>query len=86
MLLGLLIVTGCSGSGAVDRAGLSLSAIPPDSDLRKPCDHPSPDVGKTYRKLTGEYSVALDECDGKRAGAVAFSDNVKQRFDRRVER
>jgi hypothetical protein len=65
-----------------DQAGISLTAIPADSELRKPCDRPEPTVGKSKLGLAGEYVVALEECDGRRAGAVQWSDDVVQQFNR----
>jgi hypothetical protein len=78
----MLVASGCSISGAVrDGAGLTLPAIAADSDLRRDCEHPDPTLDRSWENVAGEYSVRLDECDGRRAGAVRFSDDVKRRFD-----
>ncbi|WP_156911863.1 hypothetical protein [Kaistia adipata] len=51
------------------------------AEVRKHCRHPDL-VEIDSRAMIGRYSLALDQCDGRRADAVAFGDDLRKGMSR----
>ncbi len=64
-----------------DRPALALELPSMPAEVRKHCRHPDL-VEIDSRAMIGRYSLALDQCDGRRADAVAFGDDLRKGMSR----
>jgi hypothetical protein len=64
-----------------DRPTVALDMPPMPAEVRKSCRHPDL-VEIDARAMIGRYSQALDQCDGRRADAVAFGDDLRKGMSR----
>lgn len=90
------IVSGCAASGparAVDPAVAARIAgrelpVQPDlpGHLREPCPAPDLDRAADWRALGGRYEIAIADCEGRRAEAVALYDAGRAGYGGAVER